>query len=63
MYMYRNHKLRDWWGDEISSQFGVVNGVKQGAVSSSLLFAVHIDGLLMTQPNMGHVHSVVLLTF
>ncbi len=31
----------------MSGQFGVVNGVKQGGVLSSLLFAVYIDGLLI----------------
>ncbi len=46
MYMYRNKKLWVRWGDQMSSQFGVVNGVKQGGVLSPLLFPVYIDGLL-----------------
>ncbi len=44
MYMYTNQRLRVRWGDEMSGQFDVVNGVKQGGVLSPLLFAVYIDG-------------------
>ncbi len=47
MYMYTNQRLWDREGDEKSSQFGVVNGVKQGVVISPLPFAVYIDGLLI----------------
>ncbi len=47
MYMYTNQRLWVRWGDEMSRQFGVVNGVKQGGVLSPLLFAVYIDGLLI----------------
>ncbi len=45
--MYTNQKLRVRWGNEMSSQFGVPNGVKQGGVLSPLLFAAYIDGLLI----------------
>ncbi len=34
-------------GDEMSSQFSVVNGIKHGGVLSPLLCAVYIDGLLI----------------
>ncbi len=37
MYMYTNERLRVRWGNEMSGQFGVVNGVKQGGVLSHLL--------------------------
>ncbi len=47
MYMYTNQILQVRWEDDMSSQFGVVNCVKQGGVLSPLLFAVYIDGLLI----------------
>ncbi len=47
MYMYANQRLRVRWGDVMSSQFGVVNGVKQGGFLSPLPFAVYIDVLLI----------------
>ncbi len=34
------------WGNETSSQFNVLNGIKQGGVLSPILFAVYMDGLL-----------------
>ena len=46
LYMYTNQKLQVKWGGNISSQFGVLNGVKQGGVLSPILFAVYIDGML-----------------
>ncbi len=46
MYMHTN-RLWVRWGDDMSGQFGVVNGVKQGGVLSPLLFAVYIDWLLI----------------
>ncbi len=45
-YMYTNQKLQVKWGCKISSQFGVLNGTKQGGVLSPILFAVYIDGIL-----------------
>ncbi len=44
LYMYTYQKLQVKWGDKISSQFGVLNGTKQGGVLSPILFAVYIDG-------------------
>ncbi len=34
------------WGNEISSQFNVFNGVKQGGVLLPIVFALYKDGLL-----------------
>ncbi len=34
------------FGDETSSKFNVLNGVKQGGVLSPIVFAVYKDGLL-----------------
>ncbi len=47
MNMYTNQRLQVRLGDVMSSQFGVVNGVKQSGVLSLLLFAVYIDELLI----------------
>ena len=35
------------WGGSYSHRFSVTNGVRQGAVSSPLLFSVYIDGLIL----------------
>ncbi len=44
--MYTNQKLQVKWGGKMSSQFGVLNGSKQGGVLSPILFAVYINGML-----------------
>ncbi len=46
LFMYTNQRLQVKWGNETSSQFNVLNGVKQGGVLSPILFAVYMDGLL-----------------
>ncbi len=46
LYMYTNQKLQVKWGGQLSSQFGVLNGTKQGGVLSPILFAIYIDGML-----------------
>ncbi len=52
----------------MSSQYGVVNGVKQGWVLSLLLFAVYIDGLLIRFDETGvgchmGIHFIGALSF
>ena len=44
--MYTHQSLRVKWGSTLSIQFSVMNGVKQGRVLPSILFAVYTDGLL-----------------
>ncbi len=43
--MYTKQKLQVRWGNAMSHQFTVCNGVKQGGVLSLILFVVYIDGL------------------
>ena len=46
LYMYTTQSLRVKWSETTSSQFTVMNGVKQGGVLSPILFAIYTDGLL-----------------
>ncbi len=55
-------------GDEMSSQFGVVNGIKQGGILYCLIFVVNIDGLLVKLEETGEgchmgIHSIGALVF
>jgi len=45
--LYTNSCVRVAWGAITSDYFSVVNGVKQGAVLSPVLFCVYIDDLLL----------------
>ena len=46
LFMYTRQSLRVMWGNTVSSEFTVSNGVKQGGVLSPILFAIYTDGLL-----------------
>ena len=46
LYIYENQRCHVKWAAEFSDLFSVSNGVRQGAVSSTILFAVYIDDLL-----------------
>ena len=46
LFIYTHQKCSVKWCGESSASFSVSNGVRQGAVSSAVLFAVYIDGLL-----------------
>ena len=59
MFIYRNQMCDVKWCDEYSHRFSVSNGVRQGAVSSAILFAVYIDQLLVILRASGfgcHIH-------
>ena len=47
LFIYKNQKCDVKWCEQHSARFSVTNGVRQGAVSSAILFAVYIDELLV----------------
>ena len=47
LFIYMNQFCDVKWGGSYSHRFSVTNGVRQGAVSSPLLFSVYIDGLIL----------------
>ena len=53
IYMYRNQQCDVKWGGSYSHRFPVSNGVRQGAVSSPILFSVYIDGLIQALRSQG----------
>ena len=46
LYIYTNQSCKVIWNGQISNKFSVNNGVRQGAVSSAVLFSVYIDDLI-----------------
>ena len=66
LYIYCHQKCNVKWGGACSDQFNVNNGVRQGAVSSAILFAVYIDELIvrLKGSRIGcHIHSVFVGAF
>jgi hypothetical protein len=53
MNLYTHNFLRVAWGSAITDYFSAVNGVKQGAVLSPVLFCVYLDGLLIALSKAG----------
>lgn len=49
--MYRNQSLCVKWGNHISEDFTVSNGVKQGGILSPVLFTVYMDTLYINLKN------------
>ena len=46
IFIYSNQHCDVMWNSTYSDRFKVSNGVRQGAVSSPLLFSIYIDGLI-----------------
>ena len=46
MFIYSNQKCNVRWGNAFSNTFNVQNGVRQGAVSSPVLFCIYIDKII-----------------
>ena len=46
LFIYSNQQCDVKWSAAFSHRFPVLNGVRQGAVSSPLLFSIYIDGLI-----------------
>ena len=63
MFIYRNQQCDVKWAGKYSFRFSVSNGVRQGAVSSAILFSVYIDELfvILRKANFGCNISGVFL--
>ena len=59
LYVYSNQSCAVKWNGSISNKFSVTNGVRQGAVSSPILFSIYIDELfsLLRSSNLGSTTS------
>ena len=53
LFIYKNQFCDVKWCSSYSHRFSVTNGVRQGAVSSPLLFSVYIDELIVQLRNSG----------
>ena len=49
--MYTNQKIRVRWGNKVTPDVGISNGVKQEGVLSPVLFTVYLDELLRRMSN------------
>ena len=66
LYFYMNQQCNVKWGGKFSSRFPVSNGVRQGAVSSAILFSVYINELFLILRKAGlgcHILGVFLGCF
>ena len=66
LYVYRSQQCDVKWAGKYSHRFSVSNGVRQGAVSSPILFSIYIDDLLkiLRQSGLGcHITNVFFSCF
>ena len=61
LYIYTHQECNVKWCGIVSNTFSVKNGVRQGAVTSGILFAIYIDDILTLLRKSGlgcHLHGV-----
>ena len=66
LHIYKNQQCDVKWGGKYSTRFPVSNGVRQGAVSSAILFSVYINDLFIILRKAGlgcHIHGIFLGCF
>ena len=66
LHIYKNQQCDVKWAGKFSHRFSVSNGVRQGAVSSAILFSVYINELflLLRKAGLGcHMNGVFLGCF
>ena len=61
LYIYTHQQCDVKWSEQRSYRFAVRNGVRQGAVSSAILFAVYINDLLALLRKAGIGCHIVIL--
>ena len=62
-FIYRGQQCDVRWAGKYSQRFGVSNGVRQGAVSSPLLFSIYIDELFQILRQGCHINDIFLGCF
>ena len=63
LYIYKEQQCDVKWAGKQSQRFSVANGVRQGAVSSPLLFSIYIDDLfrILRKAGLGcHIDGIFL---
>ena len=67
LFMYTRQSLRVKWGNTVSSEFTVSNGVKQGGVLSPILFAIYdydydydYEITLFEHKQNQHIHIIIV---